>query len=211
MPGNLILSSLIKDFYYSLLFNPTHSGPITDDEDMSLRGSYHPRKNPESDRAVGFKLMYDQLEDYIFLKDLIRRENIFLIHLIRNNPLKIHLSKLARRKRGIPHSVNEVEKVRVWVDPKKLTNRLDRIVRDQERMKKTFPDNPYLEITFEDFINDYPDSSKKIWDFLGVNYQCGIRTPKLKKLNPDSVRQIVENYDEIASTLKGTPYEGCLD
>ena len=207
---NLIINNLIRDFYYSLLNDPTHSGPLTENEDMKSRNLYYPRKNAEKDKAVGFKLMYDQLEYYRFLKDLIKGENLYVVHLIRDNVLKIHLSKLTRRKRGIPHSVHKVEKVKVWVDPMKILNHLSRIIKSQERMKNFSPDNPYLEIAFEDFFSNHSEISKKVLDFLGVE-QCEVRAPKLKQLNPDSVRRIIENYDEIFAILKGTPYEHFLD
>lgn len=95
LPYNLILNCLIKDFYYSLLNNPTHSGPLTDEEDMESRSRYHLRENFKPDRAIGFKLMYGRLEDYRFLEGFIKSENLYVIHLIRNNALKIYLSKLA--------------------------------------------------------------------------------------------------------------------
>ena len=210
IPYNFVISGLIKNFYDSLLNNPTHSGPITDGEDMKLRRHYHPRGNPEKDKAIGFKLMYDQLEYYGFLKSLIRAENIYIIHLIRNNPLKIYLSKLTRRKRGIAHSVREVKEVKVWVNPKTLLHRLDRTIEAQRKMKILFSNNPYLEITSEDFFGNYSETSKRTLGFLGVENRQ-IRMPRLKKLNPDSVGQIIENYDEITKKLKGTPYERFLD
>jgi hypothetical protein len=77
-------------------------------------------------------------------------------------------------------------------------------------MKKLFPDNPYLEITSEDFFRNDSETAEKILDFLGVE-ECEIRAPKLKKLNPDSVKQIIENYDEIFEVIKGTSYERFLD
>jgi len=210
LPYNLALSGLIKDFYHSLLYNPSHSGPLTDDEDIKFRGHYHPRENPERDKAVGFKLMYNQLEYYGFLKKLIKNENLYVIHLIRNNALKIHLSKLTRRERGVAHSTCKVKEVKVRVDPRTILHHLSRIVKKRERMKKMFPDNPYLEITSEDFFAHHPEVSKKVLDFLEVD-RCEVRAPNLKKLNPDSVRRIIENYDEIFKVLKGTPYERFLD
>jgi hypothetical protein len=210
LPHNLIISNLIKNFYYSLLNNPSHSGPWTDDEDVKFRNHYHPRENPEKDKAVGFKLMYNQLEYYGFLKNLIKSENLYVVHLIRSNVLKMHLSKLTARRRKIWHSVHKVEKAKMWVDPKTILDRLSLIIRSQERMKEFFPDNPYLEIVYEDFFDNHLEISKKVLDFLGVG-QCEIRAPNLKKLNPDSTRQVIENYDEIFAILKGTPYEHFLD
>jgi hypothetical protein len=182
---------------------------LTDEGDIESRSRYHPREDPEKDKAVGFKLMYDQLEHYSFLKKLIKSENLHVIHLIRKNALKIYLSRLTKRKRGIAHSVYRVEEVKVWVNPKTVLNHLSWIVSRQEKMR-LFLYNPYLEITSEYFFNNHSEASKKIFDFLGVD-QCEVRLPSLKKLNPDSTRQVIENYDEIAQILRGTPYECFLD
>ena len=210
LPYNAILAGLIKDFYDSLLNDPAHSGPLTDQEDAESRGRYHPRNGRDVEEAVGFKLMYDQLEYYGFLRSPIKERSISVIHLIRNNPLKIYLSRLTRRKRGVAHAVYEVKEVKVWVDPKSILNHLSLIARNQEEMKKLFPDNPYLEITSEDFFLHHAETSVKILNFVGVD-QCEVDAPKLKKLNPDSVKQIIENYHEISEILKGTSYERFLE
>jgi hypothetical protein len=207
---NVLLARLIKGFYDSLLNNPAHSGPVTEQEDPESRGRYHPRNGRETEEAVGFKLMYDQLEYYGFLKSLIKDRAISVIHLIRNNPLKIYLSKLTRRKRGVAHAVHRVKEIKVWVDPKSILDHLSLIARNQEKMKKLFPDNPYLEIISENFFLNHAKTSEKVLDFLGV-HQCEVNAPKLQKLNPDSVKRIIENYDEISEILRGTSYERFLD
>ncbi|MBL0732410.1 MAG: hypothetical protein JJW03_06135 [Desulfosarcina sp.] len=73
-----------------------------------------------------------------------------------------------------------------------------------------FQDNPYIEITYEAFLNNYAEPYKKMLSFLGVK-QWATPQSKLKKLNPDSLRGIIENYDEVASVFKGTLYEKFLD
>lgn len=210
IPFNQVITNLIKDYYHSLIHNPVHSGPLTDTEDLSLRAEYHTRDSGKNDKAVGFKLMYDQLEDFKCLKELIKNEGVLIIHLIRTNLLKMHLSKLTRRKRGVAHSSKKVEKVKVGVNHKTILNQLDELNDDQQRMKKMFPGNPYLEVTFEDIFYRQTEIARKVCDFLGVE-QCKIRPPVLKKLNPDSVRDIVENYDEVSKKLIGTRYEHFLD
>lgn len=77
-------------------------------------------------------------------------------------------------------------------------------------MKKAFPDNPYLEVRFEDFFGNYPKVSEKVLDFLRVD-RCEVRLPNLKKLNSDSVKEIIENHEEIFAILKGTSCECYLE
>ena len=152
--------------------------------------------------------MYGQLYDY--QRRWIEKENISIIHLIRQNVFKKHLSYLTKQKRGIAHSTVNIELVKVFCDPSTIIEILDYSIKSQNKRKEIFPDNPYIEITYEAFLNNYAEPYKKILSFLGVK-QWAMPQSKLKKLNSDSLRGIIENYDEVASVFKGTLYEKLLD
>jgi hypothetical protein len=78
-------------------------------------------------------------------------------------------------------------------------------------MKQKFPNNPYLEITYEQFFADYPQESEKVLRFLGLETTAMEFPPFLKKINPDSLRDLIENYDQVVTVLTGTPYQEFLD
>jgi len=210
LPGNLILSKLIDEYYNSLLYNPSHSGPITDNESLELRDKYHIREFPESDSTVGFKLMYDQLREYKALENILRKQSCKILHLIRNNVLKIYLSKITRRKRGIAHSANEVNQIKVYVNPSSLLKYIEKTIKITERMRNKFSNWDYLEVSYEEFIQDYEISRETIFDFLEVE-NTEVRRPVLKKLNPNSSKDIIQNYDEVSEALRNTPYLNFLD
>ena len=88
--ADLVLSKMIEEYYNSLLYNPDHSGPITDSESLELRDKYHLQNSLDSDKAVGFKLMYDQLQEYRALESILNKHSCSVIHFIRKNVLRIH-------------------------------------------------------------------------------------------------------------------------
>ena len=97
------------------------------------------------------------------------------------------------------------------MDPGEVLTQLNEIINAREKMRKKFLDNPYLEITYERFFSDNFEEAERIFAFLGIE-RAKVESPKfLKKLNPDSLEDLIENYDEIAMILKEMPYQEFLD
>jgi hypothetical protein len=170
--------------------------------------------NPELHKAFGFKIMYNQLQYYNKpLERWFKNEKVYLIHLIRKNALKLHLSWLARLKRGLAHSEKKVKLVKVYVDPKTIVNILDKIVQRQKNMKKEislkFQNNPYLEVYYEDLQNSYISQMDRVFEFLEIK-KCLIPKPNLKKLNPDNISSLIDNYDEIRHVLERSVHKEFL-
>ena len=57
-------------------------------------------------------------------------------------------------------------------------------------------------------MKDKPAQLARIEQFLGVGHE-ELATPVVK-INPDDMRQYVENYDEVAEFLRGTEFEQYL-
>lgn len=207
IPFNSFPNNITKEFFNSLYNNPDHSRPWTN---METWNNYQPRENLDMTNAVGFKLMYYQLKNYKILKFWIENNNLGIIHIRRDNILKIYLSRLLLRKRGFAHSSVKVKAVKVFVNPKTIVAYLERIDRVQENIKNLFPNNPYLEIKYEDFFSNNLETSERIWEFLGVR-KYRIPAPSLKKVNYNYVEEIIGNYDKIVNALKNTPYESFLE
>ncbi len=201
---NIVLKNLIKSYFDSFYNNHNHSGPWID---MKTWNEYQTRNNPDMDKAVGFKLMYGQLKDYQFLQKWIEDNNLYIIHLIRNNPLRVYISRLLMKKRGVSHSTSRIKDEKVFVNPNTIVSKLNQIVKISELMKKNFTYNPYLEITYEDFFNNYTKTSETILDFLGIE-NCQISMPSLRKTSLNSVKGIIENYEAVVSSLENTLYKG---
>jgi len=159
------------------------------------------------EQAAGFKLMYGDVNAY--QKRWIRKEGVSVIHLIRENALKRHLSILTSQKRRFAHSTKQVKPIKVYCNPNTIAEDLKRYMVTQDRMRKTFLSNPTIEVHYEDFLYSYPEPYDKVLDFLGVE-RWQAPPAKLRKLNPDSAEDIIENYEEIVDALADTPYERFL-
>lgn len=207
---NFVMKRIIDRFLDKLFNDPTFTAPWTDNTTDEGFYGYKPRTKLDQEKAVGFQIMYNQLNDYWHLRDWIANQNIAIIHLIRFNALKLLLSRLIALKTGEYHFAH-YEKQKFFLDPQKILKQLDKIVNEQEDMRKKFPGNPYLEITYEQFFHNYPEESKRIFAFLKLENNETETPGFLKKMNPESLEELIENYDEIVTLLKGTPYQRFLD
>ncbi len=160
--------------------------------------------------ACGFKLMYNQLIPE--LEAYILNTKPLIIHLVRNNALKIVVSRETAKKRNLYHLQNETEiqDVTIRLEPKSLLNDLESIAAEVEDNRQKFSHLPYLELSYESFVKDMTEEAENIFSFLAVNIVQGLPVP-LKKINPDSISDLIENYDEVQEILMGTEFESMLD
>jgi hypothetical protein len=89
---------------------------------------YEPRRGL---RAIGFKLMYDQVLRYPEILLYLRARKVRVIHLVRTNLLDIVLSREALALRRHPHgwSGGKPEDVRVVLDTARLPGEMTRLER----------------------------------------------------------------------------------
>jgi LPS sulfotransferase NodH len=209
-PYNFVSKKLIREFLNGLYYVPCFTEPWTD---ISKWKNYQPRRYNNIERAVGFQLMYNQLRDYEYLYEWIISNEVSIVHLTRKNLLKLYLSRLIARQSGIYHSFVKSESARpvqkIFVDQKNILPRMKDILKQREEVSNIFSENPSVEFSYEDFFSNYTDVSQKIFSFLGLE-DVVLELPNLEKINPNSIEQIIENYKEIAETLKGTPFEEFL-
>lgn len=208
---NFAMKWIIERYLDELYNNPSFSAPWTDMTTDAWWKEYQPRGNSDLEKVVGYQLMYSQCTDYRPLRGWIANLNVSIIHLIRRNALKLLLSRIISKSTKQYHFASNMTQQKVFLDPKQLLTQLDRIVSKPEKMRKKFLGNPYLEITYERFFANHSEESERILAFLEIE-RSEMEFPKfLKKLNPESLEDLIENYDEIAMTLKGTPHQEFLD
>lgn len=164
--------------------------------------------------AVGFKLMYSQLTRISKpLMPALWLKRARIIHLMRRNALDVVLSKEAGQARqGVFHARDgqEVEAVRLRLDTDTLVRRLTlherAIAGARVRFKRVGV--PYIEVVYEDLVEDEQAGFDELFRFLDVEPQRV--SSSLQKVNPTAHEELIENYGEVRNALEGTPFAGQL-
>jgi LPS sulfotransferase NodH len=138
----------------------------------------------------------------------LKKNDVKVILLLRENILRNALSDLRARATGIYHNQDDNEEQRsvlskLNVDTRSLKEKMDDIVRQNQKLEAIVRDMDYIKIRYEDFA-EWKTTMNKISDFLGVSHQEV--SAGAKKLNPDSLQEMIENYSEVESWLKNNNY-----
>lgn len=160
--------------------------------------------------AVGFKFMYGQAHKLPEVVAWLKEHDVKVIHFIRANFLKTIVSRRVAYARGIYHSTKTLDVIKVRLQPTQLKTEMARMRGLIEKYRGVFADNPYLEITYEAFVNRQDGETRRVLSFLNIDSFAPLRTD-LVKINPDSLQELIENYQEVAAALKGTDFERFLD
>ena len=165
------------------------------------------RYESRSTRLVGFKVFYNHLTDEEWEK-LVRRKDLRVIHLTRRNRLRTVISLEIAFKTGqwtkAGNSGSPKEK-RIMLDPLKLIQRLEQIEEGEAATRVRFCDRPILEVIYEDLVQSPHEVFESVGAYLDVN---GIDPGKirLKRQNPESLEQLIINYNEVADVLRNTRF-----
>lgn len=174
--------------------------------------------------AVGFKYMYDQIprSPEVLLYAAIRR--IRVIHLTRANLLDTVISSRLAQQTGLYHLAGDNRpKVPWWptgrieatvrLDLDELMRELERLARERRRIRRwlKMARIPVQEARYEALAADPAAAFAPILGFLGLpKSDASLLNSALQKLRTRSQPDVVENFDEVRSALRGTPYEACL-
>lgn len=167
--------------------------------------------------AVGFKLMLNQCASRPFLWSLICGYGVKAILVTRRNVLKTLVSRLTAAESGVYHvsptlqaksAVSDWTAKSVRIEPGTLLGDLDRILGETAEWKLKLKDCVFMELIYEDYVRDQATWNSKILDFLGAPPQA--LSSDLRKVNPDELRALVSNFDEVASIVRQSRHAHCL-
>lgn len=168
-----------------------------------------------ADGEVGvrvFKVMYSHLKYPPSLRYLQRHKEIRVIHLHRQNLLKLHVSQLLMPKRKRVQTTEPVAPISVRVNPAEAITGMRQARKRHEYFASIFEAHSRLPISYETLIDGQflnAETGRRICEFLGVAYQP--MTAPQKKMNPKSLRDMVTNYDELAEAVSGTEFADMLE
>lgn len=159
-----------------------------------------------SARAICFKLMYSHI--FPELREWIDENYVKRVHLIRENYLKIIVSREVKKTGAVSNARpgDEVALTTIRLRTDNLISRLNQLAVEVEQERQQISGKPHIEICYERLCDDLESSIRDILDFIEVPWSKAMKVP-MKKVNPDRLDQILENYEEVAEVLRGTRYE----
>lgn len=167
---------------------------------------------PFDESATGFKIMLDQIRRYRPVLDYFKQNQYRILHVVRSNVLKTHISRLRARRSGVYHSSQPKTGTKIRIPVASLLQELTRLSNDNAELASLVSELGLAghTTTYETLRGKkWPAEQQRILDFLGVDPDVELR-PKSIKLTADDLEQVIENYDEVVRVLENTPYESCL-
>ena len=166
--------------------------------------------------VVAFKAMYNQLANRRVVEFLRQHTEIRVIHLRRDNLLKQYISKLLigkkRERRWQPHATHKVPIASTYVSPAAAIQEMQRVRAEFENFERLLSQHEKIELVYEDMIDGQCLSDEV------TQAVCGLLELEVRpmccdyvKVNPNQLNVMVENYEELAEALRGTPFERFLD
>jgi len=165
---------------------------------------------PDGVKAVGVRVIYAQANKHPEILEWAIENDVSIIHLVRENSLKTLVSSATAQKRGLSHSTSRVEPVTIHLSPFKLKLQLSRLTSQIEKYRTLLKDKRHLVISYESLVANREAEMRRMLEFLDID-QFVPMTTDLVKLNPDTLEDIIENYDQVKQALGGTAFEKFLD
>jgi Stf0 sulphotransferase len=166
----------------------------------------------KSTHIVGFKVFYNHLTNEEWSK-LRACRKLKVIHLTRRNRLRTIISLEIAFKTGKwtrSSKSEELGRKQLILDPSKLIKQLEQIEEGESDTRVRFNDRQIFEVVYEELVQSPMEVFALVSKYLGVD---GIDPSKIriKKQNPESLRQLIVNYDEIVAVLKNTRFAEYLN
>lgn len=154
--------------------------------------------------AVGLKIMYNHLR-LPGLKAALSHRKVKLIHVVRDNALKAHVSYLTAKKRRRFAATAPVDVVKVECPVDGLLARLLESQRQVARHRAWCAKEGGIELGYEAMTLDRAGEYRRLLEFLDVEVEVPMDAGTVK-LNPDDLSVVLSNYEEVATALADTPF-----
>lgn len=175
------------------------------------------RKRQKKLKYVGFKLFYFHAigKDQWVWERLKRDRSVTIIHLTRENILRSLISKKIglKTKRWTENIYNNdvipLEDKKVYLGAKECRDYFEEITAYKEKTNKIFANHSLLHISYEELSGNTREVIDNLYNKLGVKpYR---RDSQLKKQNPESIKELVLNFEDLKKEFKGSRWETFFD
>lgn len=160
--------------------------------------------------ATGFELHMDQLETNPGLQRWIKTVDIFVIHLVYGNPLRVLLSAAqtdSMHEEGNPSGTRTI--ATALPEGEALLAALSRIADTERRIEKFARSKRHITVHYEDLQNNMADAAAPVFFSLGLH--ADLVSTSLKTIDTPPLNSAVTNYPAVRDTLSGTEFERFLD
>jgi LPS sulfotransferase NodH len=143
----------------------------------------------------------------------VNLKDLKVIHLTRRNRLRTVISLEIAFKTGQwtkSGRSSSLQERRIRLEPPKLLRRLEQIEQGETATRLRFHDRRILELVYEDMVRSPQEAFAAVGAFLGVDGIDPGEIP-LKRQNPESLEQLIINYNEIKAVLKNTRFAEFLN
>ena len=168
-------------------------------------------------RAKGFKIFYyhplDNPDSSLW-QHLIDDRDIAVIHLKRRNILRTVVSREIAGYQDVWHTHHPTSPLaahdkQVTLSIEKTAHLLSRTRHWEELATRQFRHHKVLELHYEELVKHTDSQWRKVTDFLGVDYKHP--QTALRRQNPESLRELITNYNEMRGAFAGTEWESMLE
>lgn len=166
---------------------------------------------------VGFKIFYYHpldSEDRWVWDTIYGDTSIPIVHLTRDNTLQTFLSRQIAAKTKVWHDKSggkamDAADKRVVLNPAECIEEFERTERWENEADHRTQNHRKLTVSYEELTGEnQSETLNSIQEFLGVK---PIRlASEMRKQNTESLQDLIENFEELESALKGTKWERFL-
>lgn len=166
---------------------------------------------------VGFKIFYYHpmdSDDRSIWDKILADKSIKIIHLVRENMLRTYVSREIAGKLDVwAQKENSkkftTEEKKIEVDIEACIAEFSKIKEWESNAQKQFSGHDSTILKYEDLVADNQGKMNEIFNFFGVPEREV--ASKLKKQNPETVQDLVTNYEELKPALEKAGYGYLID
>lgn len=165
-------------------------------------------------KAVGCKILYNQLTGEEWEK-FLAYPDFRIIHLTRRNRLRTATSHNIATKTGQWSEYGladkpPLEERKIWLDKDEVFNSFVKLNIAEQRARQRFKDREIFEVTYEELVSDTEGTVAAIARFIGVQ-PWEIKDITLRQQNPERLRDLIQNFDELKRAFSNTPWRAYFD
>jgi LPS sulfotransferase NodH len=171
-------------------------------------------KQPTFINALGFKVFYyhgAKEDSFSVWKELLNKDNLFIIHLKRKNILRTIVSRKIANKTDIWNSVEcktDLENKKVTLNPKSVMESIRKTKRMVNWGDNLFHEKDMLEVYYKSLVEKKEKVMENIFAKLNVpesNVHSGT-----SRQNPEKLNNLIKNYNQVVEYFEETKFEWML-